>query len=197
MPANELNLLIDRLDQLEHKNRRLRQCAILALTTIIAIGVGGAVRNDEPNKVVATSFVLQDSSGQTRAVLQSLPGSPNEVGDTVRFALKDSNGKDTVTLSVDPNGKTNMNLGLTPDSSRNAGIKFFTDSKTSSFIDMYGDNHESHINVSTTNNNSIVTISGRDWENKDITVGIGSMVKGIIRVLGNDLNTLFEAIESN
>jgi hypothetical protein len=96
--------LEERLQELQHSNRRLRM-TILALAL-----VGGALitmAQASPNNseiVEARQFVLRDANGNVRAVLGSAPDG------AVGLNLDDSSGRTRLTLDVDYAGSPGLDL---------------------------------------------------------------------------------------
>jgi hypothetical protein len=89
--TTDLHAITQRLDRLETQNRwlkRLGAIVLVALGAVIAMGQAPAKRT-----VVADEFVLKDSSGMKRAVLELERGQPT-------LTLFDANGKDRTLLGT-------------------------------------------------------------------------------------------------
>jgi hypothetical protein len=90
--TTDLHAITQRLDRLERQNRwlkRLGAIVLVALGAVIAMGQAPAKRT-----VVADEFVLKDSTGMKRAVLELERGQP-------MLTLFDANGKDRTLLGTD------------------------------------------------------------------------------------------------
>ncbi|MHB1936161.1 MAG: hypothetical protein ACYCOR_06220 [Acidobacteriaceae bacterium] len=70
--------IVERLQKLEHDNRRLKAIALTALLLPGALLLLGGAR--ATRTITANKFVLQDAQGQTRAVLQS-----SSIGTTLTY----------------------------------------------------------------------------------------------------------------
>jgi hypothetical protein len=107
-----------RVLQLERQNRRLKQCAAVALVVVASAFSMGQVASKKT--VEANEFVLKNADGNVRAKLSIVP--PN-VGP--QLSLLGENGKELVTLTVignapfislrDPNDQERLTLSVQND----------------------------------------------------------------------------------
>jgi hypothetical protein len=98
MPSDthEMQAILHRIETLEKENRRLKRSG-LAVVVLAAVVFGMA--QTKPNRTVeAQEFILRDKLGTERAALQM------DVGDSVRFGLKDARGNFLLSLYVDQSG---------------------------------------------------------------------------------------------
>jgi len=123
MNQPKIETLVQRLDDLERENRRLKWIGALVLIGIAALVLMGQAG---PRRVFkhlqSEQFILQDPGGQTRAVLGTLADGSSGL------VLYDRNGKERAKLIVladgssvlhalDKDGKLRAGLGVASDGS--------------------------------------------------------------------------------
>lgn len=95
MSGSTLETLAQRLDRLERENRRLKIAGAFLVLALAAVGAMGQVLPKAVPKVVeAERFVLRDSTGRERAVLEMARYGP-------RIALLDETGTTKALLQLD------------------------------------------------------------------------------------------------
>ncbi len=90
----EHHALLQRLERLEHENRRIWLFGVFALLVVV-VGVVGAFAHPQRQTVRAQEFILVDGMGKTRALLGS---------DTAgaHFNLYDENGVNRLAMTANP-----------------------------------------------------------------------------------------------
>jgi hypothetical protein len=92
----EMQAIVQRIEKLEAENRRLKRVG-LAVAVLTAV-VFGMAQTKPSQTVEAKEFILKDKLGRERAALRM------DVGDSVRFGLKDARGDPLMSLEVDQSG---------------------------------------------------------------------------------------------
>ena len=135
-PNRGLTGILNRLDELERDNRRLRRYATTMLLVVaMVLGLGAALLYysarsglpGSPNSVSARQYTLRDSKGVTRGAWG--------IGEdgAVRFVLSDAGGRQRVRLSLLQDGSAGLSfadsvdrklavLGLLPDHTTNLAL---------------------------------------------------------------------------
>lgn len=111
------NAILDRLDQMERENRRLRRFGIttlLGMAVILGITLAvfvysGSFGVGVPENIAARQFTIRDGEGTSR-------GTWGVAEDgTVRFLLSDLSGRPRVRVSLLPDGSSGVSLADSAD----------------------------------------------------------------------------------
>ena len=77
MPEMNIHALADRMTRLEQQNRRLKWIVVALPVIGLLLGAGTTSNDSNDKTVTAEKFVLQDSNGETRAVLANEKDGPH------------------------------------------------------------------------------------------------------------------------
>ncbi len=97
--TSEWTLVMNRLERLEKKNRKMKQIGALALILIGAVLLVGQVSSKR--RVEANEFIVKDDSGRVRGELSASLGPKL---DSPYLALMDASGRTRLMLTLYPDG---------------------------------------------------------------------------------------------
>ncbi len=153
-----IETLARRVERVERENRYLRRSGVVALAVIAAVVLmGQATRN---KTVKAEKFVVVDSSGNSRAVLENVVGQGASLvfrgtdgmeqialqsfGDARGFTLSDKTGADRIVLGVLASGATTLGMA---DQSGNGRAALTLEADGSIALALYDENSKSHVKL--------------------------------------------------
>ena len=96
--------LMSRLDRLERENRRIKRVGGSLLAAIVLGGIVGFAAPKVCNTVWAERFVLQDSRGQSRMVLNAYSTK------TPAITFNDAAGKGVAALQIEKSGDMSLKI---------------------------------------------------------------------------------------
>jgi len=127
-----------RLDRVERENRWLKRAGVVALGMIAAVGLMGQATESKVAKVIeAETFVVRDSSGNIRAVLE------NVVGQGASLVFRGTDGMEQIALQSFGNSR-----GFTlSDKSGNGRAALTLEADGSIALALYDEKSKSHVKL--------------------------------------------------